>query len=276
MRTRRSRRRPEQAHHHQQPPPLRGHPRRGSRAQSNTSTALRSSLAAPTALLELPLLASVRHAHCAPVRALLAHGSALFLCVPFQPLGSWDVLLRSQPTDRASRHELLLRFALQTVAGMAYLHSRRVAHCNLKPSNVLVTPGHGVAITDYGLSHILPPEIQQARAHGPSAAYLAPEARRLMAGAAGGELTPQADVYSFGVMLAQALLRGDSPTHPAEGGGGDGAAPYAMDRVEAADAPAGLAALVRGCLSREPAARPRFDALLLELEAQAKAYCAGQ
>jgi len=46
--------------------------------------------------------------------------------------------------------------------------------------------------------------------------------------------------------------------------------------VEAADAPAGLAALVRGCLSREPSARPRFDALLLELEAQAKAYCAGQ
>jgi serine/threonine protein kinase len=215
----------------------------------------------------------VRHPHCSRYAALLSHGSTLFAAQRFEPLGSWDAALRAQPAERVARCELLLRFALQTAAGMAHLHSLRVAHCNLKPTNLLVTAGGGVAVADYGVAHLLAPELQQARASGPGAAYLAPEARRLMAGAVGGELTPAADVYSYGVTLAQALLRGEPPAAP--GDGGDGQPPYAVERLDScADAPAGMARLARACLVRDPAARPRFDAILLELEAMAKAFCA--
>ena len=113
---------------------------------------------------------------------------------------------------------------------------------------------------------------------------MAPEARLVMSGGAGGELTPAADVWSFGVCIGQALLHGEYPAPlPAPGTAAAltpqpavVAVPYPDAAIAAAEAPRALAAVYRACLSRQPAQRPRFDALVEELERAAKAFCAGQ
>ena len=52
--------------------------------------------------------------------------------------------------------------------------------------------------------------------------------------------------------------------------------PYADAAIAAAEAPRALAAVYRACMARVPTQRPRFDALVEELERAAKAFCAGQ
>ena len=222
------------------------------------------------ALVELSTLKACRHPHVAPVRALFVAGDIWLLVTNFALGGSWDAALKALPAARIERHEILMRFALETAAGMAYLHARRVAHCDLKPSNLLVTPGGGVAVTDYGLFHLLPPDAQASRAAHWSAAYMAPEARAVLLGGGGGELTPLADVWSFGVCLGTALMRGDYPAPPPT------QAPYPLPALGACDAPEALMAIYRLCVQPQPQARPRFDALVAELERAAKALCAGQ
>lgn len=228
------------------------------------------------ALLELPLLKACRHPHVAPVRALLARGPAWYLVTDLAPLGSWDARLKQQPQEPGQRHDMLLRFALQTASGMAYLHSRRVAHCNLKPQNLLVAPGEGVLLTDYGLSHLLPPQAQAARAAHWSCAYMAPEARQVLAGAGGGELTPAADVWSFGVCIGQALMRGEYPAPPGSLAPGSlQVQPFSPQEIGASDGPRALQAVYRACLVTLPTQRPRFDLLVEELQRAAKELCAG-
>ena len=222
------------------------------------------------ALVELSTLKACRHPHVAPVKALFVAGDVWLLVSSFELGGSWDAALKALPPSRIERHEVLMRFALETAAGMAYLHARRVAHCDLKPSNLLVTPGGGVAVTDYGLSHLLPPDAQATRAGHWSAAYMAPEARAVLQGGGGGELTPLADVWSFGVCLGTALMRGDYPAPPPT------QAPYPLPALGACDSPKALMAIYRLCVQPQPQARPRFDALVAELERAAKALCAGQ
>jgi ankyrin repeat protein/serine/threonine protein kinase len=244
---------------------------------------LTSGSPAEAAVIELPSFKACRHPNVVAVRALLPRNDNWYLLTDLHVAGSWDGALKAQPREATARGELLLRFALEAASGMAYLHARRIAHCDLKPSNLLVTPGGGVAVTDYGLSHLLPPDAQAARVAHWSGAYMAPEARLVMSGGIGGELTPAADVWSFGVCIGQALLHGEYPaplpapgTAAAMSPASAALQPYNDAAIAAAEAPRALAAIYRACLSRQPAQRPRFDALVEELERASKAFCAGQ
>jgi hypothetical protein len=96
-----------------------------------------------------------------------------------------------------------LRDALrQLCEGLRALHARRLLHCDLKPSNVLVTGGGCVKILDFGLVAEAGPDghhsLTDHQARG-TWAYMAPEQGE------GAEVSPVSDWYSVGVMLYQAL-----------------------------------------------------------------------
>jgi serine/threonine-protein kinase len=88
------------------------------------------------------------------------------------------------PEDRA------LEIARQICAGIAAAHERGVVHRDLKPANVMLDGTGKVRVTDFGLAGIAGESI---RAGTP--AYMAPEQL------AGGEVTPQSDIYSLGLVL---------------------------------------------------------------------------
>src|SRR5512145_2556349 len=88
------------------------------------------------------------------------------------------------PEDRG------LEIARQICAGLAAAHERGVVHRDFKPANVMIDGTGKVRITDFGLAGLSGETI---RAGTP--AYMAPEQL------AGGEVTPQSDIYALGLVL---------------------------------------------------------------------------
>jgi tetratricopeptide (TPR) repeat protein len=90
---------------------------------------------------------------------------------------------------------------LQLVEGIAALHDAGKIHCDLKPSNILVTPQHRVVILDFGLVRDTRnrPWRPEATLAAGTLAYMAPEQ------VDGAGLSPASDWYAFGVLLYEAL-----------------------------------------------------------------------
>lgn len=89
----------------------------------------------------------------------------------------------------------------QLGGAIAFAHSRDVIHRDLKPGNVLITSAGRVKLADFGIARLIGDtarHTQTGQAIG-TAAYFAPEQ------VTGEELTTATDVYSFGLVLLEAL-----------------------------------------------------------------------
>lgn len=157
---------------------------------------------------------------------------------PDAPLADWQ-------TERVAR---------QIAAGLTHAHAAGVVHRDLKPSNVLFDAEARAKLADFGIARAAgQATITEAGTVMGTAAYLAPEQ------AAGEDVGPPADVYSFGVILFR-LLTGRLPftgTTPLEV-----ALKHRQERTPAvaslrSDAPPALATLAERALAKTPEARPR-------------------
>ncbi len=124
-----------------------------------------------------------------------------------------------------------LQMARQLCAGLAAMHDRGVLHRDLKPANVMIDGEGRVRLTDFGLAAAV-----ADGAHGEIAgtpAYMAPEQL------AGGELTPQTDLYALGLVLLE-LFTGTPARSKPSGASLDPAIPRVIER----------------CLDEDPRKRP--------------------
>lgn len=99
----------------------------------------------------------------------------------------------------------------QVLKGLAFLHSNKIVHRNVKPSNIFYTIERGYTVTklgDFSLATVLPNRMQLYEEVG-SPSYMSVE---MLWGHGYREKT---DVWSFGVM-AYAVLYGEFPYAPRE------------------------------------------------------------
>jgi hypothetical protein len=121
-------------------------------------------------------------------------------------------------------------------------------HCDLKPSNILVTSAGRLVVLDFGLSAPLLGQLARSGFSG-TLSYAAPE--QLW----GGELTEATDWYSVGVVLYEAFT-GELPAGEGQLREGLAVAWGALEAESVSLLPERLVELVRRLLHLDPAQRP--------------------
>ena len=166
----------------------------------------------------------------------------------------------SQPTPAG----FLIRIGRDVVTGMEYLHCRGVLHRDLKGANLLLDERGIVKITDFGLAALAPDDTRTGgwlTAETGTYRWMAPEV------CMHEQYSRSADVFSFGCVLYE-LITHEVPF--ADRSPLQAAVAVSLNNIRP-ELPAGLppavAKLLNNCWQRDPAARPSFSSVLLELDA---------
>jgi serine/threonine protein kinase len=91
----------------------------------------------------------------------------------------------------------------QAAEGLQHAHQQGLVHRDVKPGNLLVTPGGETKVTDLGLAGFLEEDIEDNPHAGKivgTADYLSPEVLR-----SPGEMSPLSDIYSLGCTMYYAV-----------------------------------------------------------------------
>jgi eukaryotic-like serine/threonine-protein kinase len=167
--------------------------------------------------------------------------------------------------------ETLLRYGRQISGALEHAHERGIVHRDLKPANVVITPEGVAKILDFGLAKRHDPEQLHKTTQGVptetsvgltgTLPYMSPEQLQ-------GEVTgPRSDIWSLGVMLYE-MASGGRPFR------GENLYRLCTAIIQepmpplAENVSAGLAAVIKRCLQKEPARRyQRASELRAALEA---------
>ncbi len=223
---------------------------------------------------EMEFAAQLQHPQIVPLFAAGDAGGIPFYTMPFIEGESLGARLTRGPMPYREAIDVLRDVA----KALAFAHARGVVHRDIKPNNILLTHGSAV-VTDFGIAKALTASQHAAHATAMPAvvgrratltqlgmaigtpAYMAPEQV-----AGDSDIDHRADIYAFGCVAFEMLV--GSPPFTASSLAALFAAhltqrPTAVT-IQRPDVPPSLARLVMRCLEKEPAARPRTVAEIIE------------
>jgi serine/threonine-protein kinase len=153
---------------------------------------------------EAMAVARLQHPNIVQIFDIGQYDGQPFLALEFVEGGSLDQKIAGRPQPPRLAAELVRTLAMAA----DHAHRQGIVHCDLKPSNILMTPEGTPKIADFGVARWLegddlwrePGEIVG------TPRYMAPEQAGGMVHAVG----PSTDVYSLGVILYE-LLTGRTP-----------------------------------------------------------------
>eukprot|EP00252_Welwitschia_mirabilis_P000156 TRINITY_DN10117_c0_g1_i2.p1 TRINITY_DN10117_c0_g1~~TRINITY_DN10117_c0_g1_i2.p1 ORF type:complete len:670 (+),score=-41.47 TRINITY_DN10117_c0_g1_i2:533-2542(+) len=154
------------------------------------------------------MVAKIRHPHVLPLRAFYFSKDEKLLVYDYFPNGSLSSHLHGStgvagrvPMDWDTR----VKVAMGAARGLAHIHGEgggKLAHGNIRSSNILLTSDMDALVSDVGIAPLTGSGSAASRVAG----YRAPEVLESR------KVTQRSDVYSFGVVLLE-LLTGKTPVH---------------------------------------------------------------
>jgi len=153
---------------------------------------------------EIEIMKSIRHPHVAAIVSAYENKKMLYIVMEKYDGGDLFDLVVAQG-GRLKDERFAARVALQILSGLQYLHSRRIAHCDIKLCNILLTGKSQVKLIDFGASQFVQDNSMLFSEVG-SPSFIAPEV--LM-----GAYNELCDMWSVGVVVF-ILVFGFNPFNP--------------------------------------------------------------
>ena len=154
---------------------------------------------------EFRTLAKIRHPNLVVLKELHQFNDSVFFSMEHVEGDSFNSKSVTQKKEGApwlpdQLADLCCRL-LELAGGIDFLHRNGYAHCDIKPSNILVTPTGRVVILDLGLAQSFQRQRRrQDQGFGGTSAYMSPEQ------ASGEPPRAASDWFSFGVVMFETLF----------------------------------------------------------------------
>ena len=71
--------------------------------------------------------------------------------MPLFQKGSLNSLIDTRPLTVGE----IVKYSIDFLSGLHHIHSKRLVHCDIKPTNILVSDSNDAVLTDFGLAHYL-------------------------------------------------------------------------------------------------------------------------
>ena len=221
-----------------------------------TEAGLADEAARARLLQEARLVGGLAHENIISFYDYGEEGGRPYLVMEFLEGESLRAAMRSGRTGDL-RNKLLI--ARQIAGALAYTHSRKIIHRDVKPDNIRIDAAGRIKLMDFGVAKSEELSLTGAGFTLGTPYYMAPEQIR------GERPAPAVDVYAFGVVLFE-LVTGTRPFegqtvddifdrilhHPLDGG-----------PLERAGVPQGVRRLIEECTAKEPERRPQDFAVLV-------------
>lgn len=173
---------------------------------------LRSKQASDNSLEEIRLLKNLHHQHIVEMKDFLWDNKNIYIVLEYCAGGELTQLIRSHV---CLPEALCKRFIQQLALALQYLHSKNVAHLDLKPHNIFLQSKKApfiLKIGDFGFAQVFSPgNSNSGKDFRGSPLYMAPEIFLQTS------YDSKADMWSVGVILYECLF---------------GRAPFSCDNME--------------------------------------------
>lgn len=138
---------------------------------------------------ESRMLYSTTHPHIAPIQYACEDRDHIYLSMPLMKKGSLNSLMNS--VDLTVRQ--IIEYALGFLSGLHFIHTKKLIHFDVKPTNILIDDSGRALITDFGLAKYVD-EYGLARPDKMYNYHTPPEAFV-------GAMSNKADIYQAGLTL---------------------------------------------------------------------------
>eukprot|EP00005_Dracoamoeba_jomungandri_P002402 CAMPEP_0174251228 /NCGR_PEP_ID=MMETSP0439-20130205/1118_1 /TAXON_ID=0 /ORGANISM="Stereomyxa ramosa, Strain Chinc5" /LENGTH=959 /DNA_ID=CAMNT_0015331495 /DNA_START=18 /DNA_END=2897 /DNA_ORIENTATION=+ len=160
-----------------------------------------------------------------------------------------------------------VRWALDTAAAMAYLHTNDIIHRDLKAANLLLTDNDRIKVCDMGFARRKTTRRARSMSIAGTELYMAPEV------ITGKQYDSSCDVFCYGVVLYEIITRQPPPERTLKTMFG-----FDLEEIEEtipAECPDKLKALCLQCLETDETKRPNFRDIVEVLVKLAKRLAEG-
>jgi serine/threonine-protein kinase len=146
-----------------------------------------------------------------------------------------------------------MRVAVQAGRAIDFIHSKKIIHRDIKPENINIDRFGKIKLMDFGIAKAENVQLTRTGFTLGTPYYMAPEQ------VLGRPLTPQADVYAYGLLLYELItetkaMKGDSVEQIFER---ILYQPVDLSALNIPGVPAAMAGLIGRCVAKQPAQRPR-------------------
>jgi len=150
---------------------------------------------------EAKTIASLDHPNlCTILEIEEAAGGEIFIVMPFYEGETLKQKLARGALDPAEA----LDYGVQIADGLAHAHAAGVVHRDVKPANLMVTPGGRVKVLDFGIAKLASTGMTRTGAVLGTLSYMSPEQ------AGGQPVDHRADLWALGAVLYE-MLTGQPP-----------------------------------------------------------------